>query len=332
MATPIAVISGDIHYSLANLKLADVSTRMAIAKSNELKVPFIANGDVNDSKANLRAEYVNAMIETFKTADIKPYVNIGNHCKIHCKSIEHSLNFLRPYTHVVELPKYFVELKSYIIPYHDDPDKLRAYIKTLPRGGRLIMHQGLSGANLGDYSHDKSAINHKDVAGFRVIGSHYHQRQTIPLPDGGTWDYIGSPYTVSYGEANDPPKGFQVLYSDGSLEFVPTNLRKHMVIEHDLSHGLTYVNNAEPGDLVWVKLKGSKQQLAQHNKDSVSSILGLTGIPFKLECLTTESLGAPTKQPKLQGAQLVDSLIDSLLNVTEERKLRLKDKWKTLCE
>ena len=52
----LAVIAGDIHYSLATLAVADSATRQAIAKANELGVPFIANGDTHDTKANMRGE------------------------------------------------------------------------------------------------------------------------------------------------------------------------------------------------------------------------------------------------------------------------------------
>ena len=95
------------------------------------------------------------------------------------------------------------------------------------------MHQGIKKSGQSDII-DPTALHAEDVAGLRIISGHYHRRETIPLPDGSTIaSFIGSPYTLTFGEANDPEKGFQILYDDGSLEFVPTNLRKHVIIEYD---------------------------------------------------------------------------------------------------
>jgi hypothetical protein len=331
MSKPVAVISGDIHYSLNNLTLADKATRLAITKANELDVPFIANGDTTDTKANLRGECVNAMIETFKTAVKKPYVNIGNHCKINAKSIEHSLNFLRPYAKVIEVPEYVEELNYHVIPYHDDVDTLRKYLKTLPKHSSMLVHQGLEGANLGDYILDKSALNRSDVAGHSVVASHYHARQEIKLPDNGVWNFIGAPYSMSFGETKDPEKGFQVLYDDGSLEFIPTNLRKHVIVE-----GLAtkYVLELKPsaeinkGDLVWVKVRGSKEDLAKCTREVIATRIGITD--FKLDKFP-DAVESTSRPMNMTQSEILDSTIQGLTQVSEECKVRLKDLWKGLA-
>lgn len=333
MSKPIAVIAGDIHYNLNNLAVADKGTRMAIDKANELGIPFIANGDTWDQKANLRAECVNAMIETFKTAIIPPYINIGNHCKIHAKSIDHSLNFLRPYAHVIDEPTYVKELQSHIIPYQDDPAKLKKYLASLPAGSRLIAHQGVTGSNMGDYILDHSAINKEVLASFRTILSHYHQRQDIecgPLSDNnvGLATYIGSLYTTSFGEAQDLPKGFQVLYDDGSLEFIPTNLRKHRIIEIDLNSPNAKASMGRVDDILWFKIKGTQEQLAKFNKQSFKE-QNPHFANFKLELILDEQASDKTVEPVSQTkGQVLDGLIDSLTNTTVIQKQRLKTLWK----
>jgi hypothetical protein len=329
MVKPVAVVAGDSHYNLSTLKLADAANRMAITKANELSVPFIANGDTHDSKANLRGECVNAMIATFKTAKIKPYVNIGNHCKIHAKGLEHSLNFLKPYAHVIETPSYIEEIKSnygcYIIPYHDDAKELEIYLSGVPPHSLLIMHQGVKDSNAGEYFVDHSAIDKRLLANFRTILSHYHTRQDINCKD---WDKaLGS--NVTFGEANDPEKGFQILYNDGSLEFVPTNLRKHRVFEGTLA-GLEYDMpglDCIDGDLVWVKLKDKADNL-NVTKEQVAQKLKLK-VPFKLDLIPYETTTSTPKK-QLQGAELMDSLIDSLTNTTDERKAGLKELWRNI--
>lgn len=323
---PIAVISGDIHYSLKNLALADDATRQAIQKANELKVPFIANGDTTDTKAILRAECVNAMIETFKLANLSPYINIGNHCKINSKGSPHALNFLSPYAVIIDSPKYIEKLNSFIIPYYDDVEELRQFLKALPKNSKLIMHQGLNGTNAGEYIRDHSALNPEDLVNFRTILSHYHCRQDIKCGS-KVASYIGSPYTVTFGEANDPEKGYQILYDDGSLEFVPTNLRKHIVIncQADCQPQENLIVRAN--DLVWVKVKGPKDQLSRLTKEQVKAKLNLPS-NFKLDLIPDKVETTLTKKSSSQ-KEVLDQLIDSATGLEKDTKKRLKQLWKS---
>lgn len=334
MAKPIAVISGDIHYNLQNLPLADAATRSAINKANELSVPFIANGDTQDQKANLRAECVNSMIETFKLCNITPYVSIGNHCKINEKSEAHALNFLAPYATIVPTPTFFDSLQAHLIPYQHDVSKFIDYVSGLPYGSRLIIHQGIEGSLSGDYIQDRTAIQKSILADFRTIASHYHARQDIECgPPGpnlvGIASYIGSPYTQNYGEAHDLNKGFQILYDDGSLEFVPTNLRKHRVFEFNISAIENVADIVKEIDLVWIKIKGPSDALAKLTKSDITELTGITQA-YRLDLIPTEASVMRSQGPKEDLSQegIFDQLIDSLSNTDNERKDRLKALWK----
>lgn len=336
---PIAVISGDIHYNLKTLEVADNATRQAITKANELDVPFISNGDLHDSKANLRGECINRIIETFKLCNKKPYVNVGNHSLINEKGKEHALHFLAAYAYIIDEPKYIEELESFIIPYYSDGELLLNYLEYLmPSVSRLIMHQGVNGSNMGHYIQDKSAIPKEALADFRVILSHYHAHQNIecgPIKANniGLATYIGSPYSTSYGEANDPPKGFGILYSDGSLEFVPTNLRKHIVLEYTYG-GLNFLENTsidiKDNDLLWVKVKGPKEVLDKLTKQSISINLNIT-IPFKLDLIPNkvEFTAKPTKE--LTQNEVFDNIIERS-NIEVETKKRLQTLWKQYAD
>ena len=79
MSKPIAVLISDVHYNLTTLPLADAAMRQAIAEANSLGVPLIVAGDLHDTKANLRGECVNAMIEAFAMLDHGCYILRGNH-------------------------------------------------------------------------------------------------------------------------------------------------------------------------------------------------------------------------------------------------------------
>ncbi len=335
---PIAVISGDIHYNLQNLEVADKATRMAINKANGLNIPFIANGDVTDNKAILRAECVNAMIETLKTAKIKPFINIGNHDKIHNKDSRHALEFLRPYATVISVPTYFTELGAYIIPYHDSVDELRQFLLSILPQQILIMHQGLNGSNMGHYVQDSSALNPEDLAEFRTILSHYHARQDIECGDNMA-SYIGSPFTTSFGEANDLEKGYQILYNDGSLEFVPTNLRKHRIITVGWGTKDTVfreeffwgpIIKIDETDILWIKVEGPSDKLAIVSKEWLRKQFSIPVADFRLDLISTETKSIGKTDNNAPQTEVLDSIIENLTNTDDDRKSRLKQLWRQL--
>lgn len=347
---PIAVLISDVHYNLQTLKLADASMRQAIQKANDLYVPLIVAGDLHDTKANMRGECVNAMLDTFNLCTQPVYILRGNHDSINEKSEDSSLNFLERedisdecngvYTTpriIINKLGFYNELGAingnsvWLFAYHSSVDSLRAKIRTIDKGSCVIMHQGLQSSNMGDYIQDKSAITPQDVAGLRVISGHYHARQTIQLPDGGSWSYIGNPYTLSWGEANDPEKGFQILYSDGSLEFVPTNLRKHVIMEGDLISKNVKKSHKEltNKDLLWIKLHGRTDQLQSISKAAVYELIGVKQ-DFKLTLHPTDQGFSQFQQTKsLTQYELLDATIDRL-GVTDETKTRLKQTWRDL--
>lgn len=333
----VAVLISDVHYNLQTLPLADAAMRQAIDKANSLSVPLIVAGDLHDSKANMRAECVNAMQETFSLAKVQPIVLRGNHDSVNEKSKEHALNHLAGLVHIIEdgVTGPCKDLNNiYLIPYQHSAGELKFLLEHVPPKSTIIMHQGITGSNSGEYIQDKSAITKDDVIGYRVISGHYHIRQTIDLPDRGQWDYIGNPYTLNYGEAKDPEKGFQILMDDGSLEFVPTNLRKHVILELEATKESTRGFQAHPvnkNDLVWVKVRGTKEQLlaTPPTKSSLCYMLGIDNLKLDLIPTDTETQ-APANKQELTQAELLDSMIDSLTNTSDDIKSRLKSKWKDL--
>lgn len=310
--------------------------RQAVTEANELQVPLIVAGDLHDTKANLRGECVNAMLETFNLCKVVPYILIGNHDKINEKSEEHSLNFLSAGAKIISVPTDIILgtgntwddfIVPTLIPYQSNT---MSVLHALSNAGSLvIMHQGLKSSNAGDYIQDHSALNKEDVCDFRVISGHYHTRQDIKIGRArkgavGLWSYIGNPYTLTYGEANDPEKGFQILMSDGTLRFIPTNLRSHRVLLCDSS--LNCVGTRNDGDLLWVKVTDTHENLSHVTRAKVQQALGIEH--FKLDLIPLESM--TTSVPKQPSPVMLDSLIDTLTNTGDEKKIRLKALWKRI--
>ncbi len=334
MPKPLAVITGDVHFTLSTLETASAAVIQAIAVASDLKVPFILNGDTLDSKAIIRGEISNRIIEIFSDRETRAeiIVNTGNHDLLSEKSKESSLNFLAPYAEIISIPTLKKELDSWIIPYQNDSAELGRVLSDIPKGARLILHQGVQSAFLGHYVQDRTSLPKEAFADFRVIASHYHRAQSIkcgrPRKDAvGLFSYCGSPYSFSFAEAEDGPKGFQILMDDGSLEFVPTNLRKHMIVERTPETILDTVENYNPGDLVWLKVKGPYSELEKLSKRKIGEkLFGHSNFKFD-KIYTSEEGQKQVKSKRLTGEELMDKLIDE---TTEAQgvKASLKKLWR----
>lgn len=348
---PIAVLISDIHYNIQNLEVADAAVKQALNKATELNVPLIVAGDLHDTKANMRGECVKTMLDTFSSAQTEVIILVGNHDRINERSTAHSLEFLRTVCTIVDKPSEWLDWT--LLPYHHEVEQLRSVISGLPTGSKLIMHQGIEGSHSGDYIQDRSALKKEDGANFRVISGHYHRRQTIkcrPLPrciagsfnaireehalhasGVGTWDYIGNPYTTNFGESNDPEKGFQVLYRDGSLEFIPTKLRKHVVISLDRSW-IHESGQIKENDIVWIKIKDSKEGLADFSKKLIQENLGFKQ-DFRLDLIPddTEFVHEQSVEDMSQ-LELLEATVNSVSDISDKRKTNINNIWKWMLE
>lgn len=340
---PIAALISDVHYSLGTLNEADSALRAAAAYASIAKVPLIIAGDLHDTKANLRGECANKLVKTLsdiKESGVKTYILIGNHDLLNEKSAHHSLNFLRPYVEqVIDVPNEIKGL-AHLIPYQADPLKFEAILSSIPKNSLIICHQGVTGADMGDYVLDKSAIPKEILADYRVISGHYHKTQDIKcgrLRAGavGLMSYIGSPYTVTYAEAKDGSKGFQILSEDGLLTQVPLNLRKHIIAELEIVSGVikelqpglaaTYT----PGDLLWIKAKGTHLDLDALKKADLTKALNVPTLSFKLDKVPMDIRTSQEPLTTKSNPELMDSIIDAS-GESDTKKAELKKLWREL--
>jgi hypothetical protein len=341
----VCVVISDVHFRTDNLPLVTSAMSQALRKAEELNVPLIDCGDLLDSKAIIRAECANALIAVLSTAKVPVKLLVGNHTLVNEKGKEHALNFLRPYATVIDSPVWDIQLESWLLPYYSDNEELKKVLDTIPEGSRVICHQGVVGANMGTYVVDKSSLSADHFSNFRTISGHFHCRQDIkcgrPRKGAvGLFSYVGSPLTHSFGEANDPEKGFQILMDDGSLEFVPTNLRKHVVLEasiddfHVKSNELPFsilsasARQTNEGDLLWLKVTGPRSELKKLNKEQIGKkLLGHSN--YKLDLIDASIDEPETPRLNLSDSDLLDSIIDNMAE-TSDQKRRLKSLWKEI--
>lgn len=353
MSKPFAVCISDIHYNLSTLELADASLRQALKKSEQLRVPLIIAGDLHDTKANMRAECLNRLMTTLIKGIVEEdscklfqpervYILRGNHDSINEKSQENALSCLSTIEGVSVINKAgFINKMSFngnsvwFVAYHHDLDELRIQLKKIDDNSLVFMHQGLTSALPGEYSHDKTAIPKEWVEDFRVISGHYHARQDIKTGRPrrgavGLFSYIGNPFTTNYAEAKDPEKGFQILMDDGTLEFVPTNLRKHVILEMTAKEAVNAVIpvGIRADDLVWCKVSGTKEQLSKVNKQKLETMLNNKNI--RLELIPTDEVIKVTVDPQ-DTTTLINILIDAQ-DLTSNQKQDIKQLWSKLQE
>lgn len=328
---PIAVVISDIHFNRHTLPLASAALESAINKASELGVPLVIAGDLHDEKDIIRGKVANALISLLKLATTEVYVLVGNHDLLNEKDKEHGLNYLSPYAKIIHYPDSYL-LKGtqvYFIPYQSNSDDLKAILHTPPKDSILIMHQGFLGAYMGDYIQDKSSISTDLVKDFKVISGHYHKHQTI-----GSVTYIGSPYTITFGEANDEGKGFLILNSDGSFEREILNLRKHVILNWEVVYDPTsettgFIKDKDQtsvsvGDLIWLKIKGPQSILKKINKKHLGqNLFGHSN--FKLDLIPNDSSVLPDE--KVKDKKDIDILVDLIdsLGDTEDQKSYLKE-------
>lgn len=323
---------------MSTLEVADAALNKAIDKANELRISLVVAGDIHDTKANLRGECVRAMIRTFLRVAQPPIILVGNHDKINEKSEEHSLEFLKPYATVIDYVAKNLISHWTLIPYQHDVEALKTILSSLPENSNIIMHQGCTDSNSGHYIQDKTALPKEYFKDFRVVSGHYHNRQDIKCGrprkgSVGLFSYIGNPYTLNFAEANDPEKGFQVLYDDGTLEFIPTNLREHRVLEYTVEQlDGEAIFLGEDRDIVSVKISGSSDQLAKLTKSYVAQALDINQ-DFKLDLIPIETKSTLSQQnvENRSQSEVLDTIINSWQGLTPQRMEQIRKIWRELA-
>lgn len=333
---PRAVIINDIHYNEKNLELADKALNRAIEEATIMQVPLVIAGDLNDTKAIIRGECLNKILQTISRATTQVYVIVGNHDRLNEKAPAHSLEFLKflPNVKVVDQMIYAQSVGAYLLPYYHNTEDLREDLRIIPDGSDLIIHQGVLGADMGEYIVDKSSIEPEAFAKFRVASGHYHCKQEI-VTDGkkhttpfevGTFHYLGTPYSITAAEAHDGLKGINIL-TDNSLDFVPLFLRKHIKIECQWDQVMGPFDGINKEDILWLQVSGPSSELDKLKKKDIG--LALIGHQnFKLDLIPDSSSVLPSEELKnFTDEEILDKMIDES-EETIEAKQYLKTLWR----
>lgn len=266
-------------------------------------------GDVFDSrKAQTQEMFVvlDSIFEMLQEAELELVIICGNHDKTNYESGD---SFLLPFKHYpnVQIIDYYIPIKLedykltvHLMPFFDEKSGLYADIlqnnQEITAGDTniLLTHIGVNEAKMNsgtiiEESIDKDLFEHYD----KVYVGHFHDYQIIK---GGKVIYIGSAYQENFGEDNK--KGFQILKSDGSIEFIKSKFPEYKKISIDVNTKTkaqidelkTEYANSE--DNIRFNFTGSKEKLAKLDKQEFISL----GIDFKSEEVATDVVDYDSQQ------------------------------------
>jgi hypothetical protein len=224
-------IIGDPHITPKSL---DKGIRL-FQTVEELGLPTIWLGDMLDTKEVIRGKCLNLLYENFSKSKLQHIILVGNHDWFNLECQDHSLKSLTslPNVRVIDKIEFHPNLPFVFFPYIHDKTKLKEQLSKI-QDPKLIAfgHFEVSGFDFGNgHLCEDGVIVHDDFKGFkRVISGHFHKLQQT-----GNFTYLGTPFSHSFGEANqDKVIGIYDLPND-QLTLQPTDFPRHISLKVDLS-------------------------------------------------------------------------------------------------
>ena len=304
-----ALLMTDTHLMESTIDVNISIWRQAIDKCKERGLTRIFHlGDVLDSRKAQSQEilcYLDSLLKMVNDAGIEMIIIAGNHDKT---NYQNSDSFLVPFKHYpnIQLVETYLSFKTnsglgiHFMPFFDEKSGLYAdYIKLhqpkkIADVNVLLTHVGVNDAKMNSGVKIENHIEGSlfDYYDKTYIG-HYHDYQVLR---DGKIIYIGSTYQGNFGEDNK--KGFQVLKSDGSIEFIQAIFPEYKKVCID-------VNKATKNDIEELKkehtgsddnsrfvFEGDKENLAKIDKNEFKSI----GIDVKTEEVAIDVVDYDDKQ------------------------------------
>lgn len=277
---PLALLVNDLHISKDNIEEFMLNWEEALSICLKRKIGHIVvGGDLFTSRSSQTLPVLTAIYESLRLAHERydVYVTLipGNHdrsnqeetnsyCHLYrqCPGVrvadEYEILLWPEYNLLLLAVSYFPENGSFTERFKRiTADVLRKYSDTIRSKEDVILylHEGIHGA-LGDFDIPGELPQELFKGYGAVLVGHFHNRTKIK---GTNIEYIGASRQTSFGE--DEEKGYTILYSDGSYEFVKNEVNKRYVtLEIDADQ----IGNYRPDDderyLRKIKVRATEQQ------------------------------------------------------------------------
>jgi len=288
--TPLALILSDTHLSKSNYSLVKNIFKQAIDICKERNIKYMFHlGDFFQSREAqplLALDEATNILKEIADNKIQLLIIPGNHDKT---DLESNVSYLKPlekFGHELFAQvayKDFNNLRIIWVPFYKEngsyKHKLESASKMIKSDSInvLLTHVSVSGVRNNDGSVVDNNISADLFKKFdKVFCGHYHNQQ-----DCDNIFYIGGAFQQNFGEDNI--KGFTVLCSDGSHEFIKSDFPEYIKIKVDINNEdeLKKIKkqHANSKDNVRVILTGNKEKLQAFKKQSLTDV----GIDVKFE-------------------------------------------------
>lgn len=294
----IGVLVNDIHLDKENGELVkDIFNQLVKVCEKYGTKNIFCGGDVFTNRSGQPLQCLTdwkEILSNLSKKKIQLYVIPGNHDKTDSDDEKSYLDvFSEPCVTLFRGAGYRVIDGCLVafIPYFKDEKWLKEYDSLitllfeidadLSIPSVLITHSGFDGVMNNDGSKVSSLIKPSMFENWtNVLIGHYHNASKLA----DNVIYTGSAYQNNYGE-NITDKGFTVVYSDGSIEFVPSRFPKYIKEVVDANDKTSLMNllekyDGEKYDHIRFVFRGKKVDCEKIN---ISEIQGKYGIDCKFE-------------------------------------------------
>lgn len=274
---PIKILLTDTHLEESTIKnninihiqVRDLAIELGIKKISHL-------GDIFESRKAQPLETLNTfdfqILPLYHDKDIEMEIIPGNHDKkdyesenSYCDQFRYhpKLNIIKNWS-VEEHEEFFI----HYIPFFKESTAYLPYLKqatdfckeNTQKFHILFTHCGIMGAIGNENSVQFESVPIELFKPFKIVKvGHFHNRSEF-----ANISYIGSTDPRIFSEDNE--KGVEVMYSDGSFEFIKLNYTEYHILDVDLNvlnlaQIDEFVANCNDGDRYRLDIKGPKEKL-----------------------------------------------------------------------
>ncbi len=240
---PCALLMNDLHIGKENIPEFILNWNEALDICDKRSIPqIIIGGDLFLSRASQTLDILLTIHDCLLRASgggISVILANGNHDRVSLESVNGYCNVFSEHPDVVVVREYLTMSIGegsllHIIPYFPEDGKFLDILNEVKRcsfahGKRnlLYIHEGVNGALSTPAEREVPTKIFSDFDW--VFAGHYHNRCVIA---NSNVEYVGSSRQHNFGE--DQAKGYTVLYSDGSHEFIQNRANiRYRVIDVD---------------------------------------------------------------------------------------------------
>ena len=240
---PCVLLMNDLHIGKENIpefilnwnEALDICERMNIKQ-------IIIGGDLFLSRASQTLDILLTVHDCLLRASgggISVILANGNHDRVSLESVNGYCNIFSEHTDVTVVYEYLTmsigeNTLLHIVPYFPEDGKFIDVLNEIKRCSLtkdkknfLYIHEGVNGALSTPAEKELPTKTFKDFDW--VFAGHYHNRCVVP---NSNVEFIGSSRQHNFGE--DEAKGYTILYSDGSHEFIQNKANiRYRVIDVD---------------------------------------------------------------------------------------------------